>query len=559
MRAFYSIPCFLLLGQAFGQSLERVNVDAAGLQADGDTFIASMSADGRFIAFDSAATNLVPGDVNGVRDCFVKDRETGAVERVSLSTSGAEADGDSNCPVISHDGRFVVFASFASNLVANDTNLVSDIFLHDRETGMTERCSLGVGDVEADFGSYVPSISNDGRFVAFESTSPNLVPGDTNAATDVFVRDRVAGTTARISVDETGAQASGLSYLAMMSADGRYIAFNSSAPDLVPGDTNGVPDVFRKDLLTGQIERISVGDGGQESAASSQSAAIYFFSADGRFATFDNAGDDLTPGDSNGLSDLYIRDIDAGTTRLVTTAHDGGPSDGGSFFGSIAAGGRYVAFQSDATNLVAGDDNGSTDLFLHDALTGSTTRLSHGLDGVESNGVSSTATIAPDGRIVTFTSTASNLVPSDTNGVCDLFLYRACFVLTQTYGAGHPGSGGYVPLLVGQDGSCAPGGHAIALSNALGHTAGVLFLGGGADDLFPVFGGHFLIDLGLPFQALPVFVPGIPGVPGSGAVTVPGADVSALSGVSLHLQFLLGDPGASQGVAMSNGLTLVID
>src|SRR5262245_43107720 len=187
------------------QATHRVSLDSAELQSNGDSFQASVSADGRYLAFRSLATNLVPGDTNGIGDLFVRDLLAGTTERVSLDSGGVEANGESYEAVLSADGRFVAFRSIASNLVPGDTNAKYDVFVRDLLTGVTERVSVDSGSCEADDDSIRPAISADGRYVAFESRATTLVAGDTNMAVDVFVRDRQLGTTVRVSVDSGGA------------------------------------------------------------------------------------------------------------------------------------------------------------------------------------------------------------------------------------------------------------------------------------------------------------------------------------------------------------------
>src|SRR5205823_5466864 len=214
---------------------------SAGAEANGTSFAPAISADGRFVAFPSEATNLVPGDTNGVTDVFVRDRRTGTTERVSVSSAGAEANGTSFTPAISADGRFVAFSSDATNLVGRDTNGAVDVFVNDRMTGMTERVSVDSTGAQANAASieqFCPALSGDGRFVAFESDATNLVPGDTNGVADVFVHDRLTATTERVSVDSAGAQANDKSDFPAISADGSVVAFVSTASNLVPDDTN---------------------------------------------------------------------------------------------------------------------------------------------------------------------------------------------------------------------------------------------------------------------------------------------------------------------------------
>src|SRR5256712_380330 len=232
------------VGAAQTPSTKRVSVDSHGAQGNGGSFDPAISADGRFVAFDSVASNLVAGDTNAAFDVFVRDRKTGKTRRVSVDSHGAQGNGDSFDPAISADGRFVAFDSVASNLVAGDTNAASDVFVRDRKTGKTRRVSVASHGTQGNGASFGPSISADGRFVAFTSAASNLVAGDSNEAYDVFVRVRKTAKPSPASLDSHGAQGNGESFNPAISADGRFVAFRSSASNLVAGDTNGAADVF---------------------------------------------------------------------------------------------------------------------------------------------------------------------------------------------------------------------------------------------------------------------------------------------------------------------------
>jgi Tol biopolymer transport system component len=240
---------------------ERIGVEAGGDQGNGESDGPVLSAAGRFVAFTSRAGNLVPGDTNGRQDVFVRDRQKGTTARVSVGTGDGQGNRESWEGELSADGRFVAFTSFARNLVPGDTNGFTDVFVRDRQTGTTERVSVGAGG-QGDHESSHPALSADGRFVAFGSFASNLVPGDTNDSWDVFVRDRRTGRTERVSVSTGSGQGRGGSSSPTLSADGRFVAFHSHASNLVPGDTNGRSDVFVHDRQTGRTERTSVRPGG---------------------------------------------------------------------------------------------------------------------------------------------------------------------------------------------------------------------------------------------------------------------------------------------------------
>jgi Tol biopolymer transport system component len=412
----------LTIGSGLGAPAPTTRVSVASDGTEGNNAsggdLAVISADGRLVDFDSSATNLVAGDTNNVGDIFVHDRQTGVTERVSVASDGTEGNANSLTHALSADGRYVAFGSNASNLVAGDTNNTLDVFVRDRQTGATERVSVASNGAEANGISAFPALSADGRLVAFYSFASNLVPGDTNNTVDIFVRDRQAGTTTRVSVASNGIQGNNFSFSPALSADGRYVAFGSFASNLVPGDTNGSADVFVHDRQTGLTERVSVGVGGIQGNQGSliQRSAI---SADGRLVAFASMASNLVPGDTNDAWDVFVRDRQAGTTERVSLACGGQASTGQE--PALSADGRFVAFRSFAP-LVPGDTNNREDIFVYDRQGGTTTRVSLADDGAQANGESRRAALSADARVVAFSSLASNLVPDDTNGVSDVFV-----------------------------------------------------------------------------------------------------------------------------------------
>lgn len=227
-----------------GGETTRVSVASSGAEGNGDSLYPRLSADGRFVVFLSFASDLVPGDTNDGGDVFVHDRQSGTTTRVSVDSSGAQTSGAGGTPAISADGRSVAFWSSATNLVPDDTNDRNDVFVHDRQSGITSRVSVDTAGAEGNFDSLTPAISADGRAVAFTSHASNLVPGDTNDLGDIFIHNRQSGITTRISVDSSGAQGNADSTLSTISGDGSIVAYQSWANNLVPGDTNDVSDVF---------------------------------------------------------------------------------------------------------------------------------------------------------------------------------------------------------------------------------------------------------------------------------------------------------------------------
>jgi Tol biopolymer transport system component len=399
----------------------RASVSSAGAQGDDYSESPSISADGRFVAFQSDATSLVPGDTNGYADIFVHDRSTGETARVSVSSAGEQGNGGSYEPSISADGRYVAFRSAASDLVPGDTNHHNDVFVHDRLTGETTRVSVTSAGGQGNGSSYDPSISADGEFVAFQSYASNLVPADTNGYADVFVHDRQTGETTRVSVSSSGNEGNDASNSPSISADGWFVASESQASDLVPGDTNGVQDVFVHDRSTGETTRVSVSSAGEQGNGSSYDPSM---SAGGEFVAFRSAASDLVPVDTNNVDDIFVHDRSTGETTLVSVSSSGEQGTGVSYDPCVNADGGCVAFRSAASNLVPDDTNARHDIFVHNRLTGKTTRVSVSSAGEQGNGHSDDPSISADGRFVAFHSGATNLVADDTNAADDVFVHE---------------------------------------------------------------------------------------------------------------------------------------
>jgi len=409
---------YQLLPALAGQTT-RVSIDSTGAQADAQSWYNSISADGRYVAFESGATNLVAGDANGALDVFVHDRATGMTTRVSVSSDGAEGNGLSAAPSISADGRYVAFHSLASNLVIDDTNGAYDAFVHDRVTGETTRVSVGSSGTEGNLASVWPAISGDGRYVAIHTYASNLVVGDANGTYDIVVHDRVSGSTTLASVNSYGEQANSGSDEPAFSGDSRYVAFESMSSNLVSGYSFW--HVYVHDRLTGATEAVSKDSAGIPANDISRYPSI---SSDGQVVAFMSYASNLVLGDTNGERDIFVHDRATGVTTRVSVDSAGGQGNGFSYGPSVSADGRYVAFFSAASNLVAGDTNGVTDAFVHDRVTGKTTRVSVDATGLEGNGACEYPSISADGTYVSFASYASNLVVGDTNGVRDVFVHQ---------------------------------------------------------------------------------------------------------------------------------------
>jgi Tol biopolymer transport system component len=283
----------------------RVSIDSNGIEGDNSSFASFITSDGKFVVFESDATNLVIGDGNARKDIFVHDRETGATTRVSVSTGGVEGNNNSFAPFISSDGRFVVFESDATNLVLGDGNGRRDIFVHDRQTGATTRVSVSSGGIEGNNRSFDPSISSDGNFVVFESNSTNLVANDENVRGDIFVHNRATGETTRVSVSSGGVEGNNNSFAPFISSDGRFVVFESNATNLVAGDFNGRRDIFVHDGATGETTRVSVSS---EDLEGDNNSYAPFISEDGKFVVFESLATNLVTGDGNGRRDIFVHE-----------------------------------------------------------------------------------------------------------------------------------------------------------------------------------------------------------------------------------------------------------
>jgi Tol biopolymer transport system component len=346
----------------------RVSVAGDGTEADGDSRSPSVSTSGRILAFTSLATNLVDGDTNGVQDVFVHDRRSGQTRRVSVNSAGIEANapgGVGGMLALSGDGGSIFFSSTADNLAAGDTNGEMDLFRHDLRSGETLRVSMGAGGVEADETSGHPSPSANGKIVAFTSLATNLVPDDANGEADVFVHDIRSGSTARVSVAAGGGDGDGSSGIPALSNDGRIVAFVSHATNLVAGDANGATDIFVRDLKAGVTTRVSVAGDGSEGNGDSFAVAL---SGNGRYVIFASEADNLVDADTNGESDVFVHDRKTGATIRVNVDGAGVQSTGrvGTSL-ALSTNGKLALFSSTAATLVAGDGNGVADLFLHSA------------------------------------------------------------------------------------------------------------------------------------------------------------------------------------------------
>lgn len=453
-----------------GRAIERVSVSSTGAPGFGSSYFAGrtperyISGDGRYVVFSSEANNLVEGDTNGRTDVFLRDRLAGKTIRLSVSDIGAQGNGDSELPVISADGRFVAFMSDASNLVQTDANGVRDVFLYDRDTdangifdepGKTSltRASLSSNGTESNCESARPSISADGRYIAFDSCATNWpeVAGKTPAVADVFVRDRLTGTTIWASPPTLGAPFNnGPSTSSSISGDGRYVAFESASQFQLASEAGiNTGQIYVRDTCISALA-------GCTPKTDWASAPTTFFpfnngsarrpsiSADGNYVAYESDMDKMVPGDTNNASDIFVFDRRSHVTRRVSVSSAGvegntiGPStcSKNSFHVSISGNGRLVTFESCASNLVA-DDNlpvNFSDIFVHDRDADgngiydepgkiSTILISRTPAGGPATGSSQHAAFSADGHVVAFVSFADDLTPTTVFSFPDIFAW----------------------------------------------------------------------------------------------------------------------------------------
>jgi Tol biopolymer transport system component len=421
---------------------------------------AAFSDDGRYIVFDSRASNLVAGDDNHNYDTFVKDRVGGAITIVSHRPDGHPGNNESYEGTISGDGRFVAFYSYANDLVAGDTNNSVDVFVTDRLSGAVERVSIGTDGVQGNGYSYSASLSRDGRYVTFLSSASNLVAGDTNGVDDVFLRDRALGLTLRLSVGAGGVQANSDAIAARIDAQGRLVCFVSSATNLVPDDANGSNDVFVRDVLQSTTALISRTPGGQPGNGSAEDCAI---AADSGAVAFTSDASNLTATDPNGASrDVFVYEPSAGAIARI----DAGESN---YFGAaqpdISADGRYVVFASDASTLPGPHAPYQPEIYFHDRTMSTTTRVSLSTTGQAPARYSDAPRVAPDGTVVLYNAFSDDQVADDTNRQRDALLYTVAVATRQRAAApptALPSGGG------GTQSSLSADGRYIAFASAAG-------------------------------------------------------------------------------------------
>jgi Tol biopolymer transport system component len=555
-----SVVLAIAIAPALAQQTTLVSENLGGGTPTGGAFWPSLSDDGQVVVFDSGGTELVPVDANGpVGDVFVRDLASGVTELVSLSSSGIQANGVSYFGRITPDARFVCFVSAANNLVIpSDPDSYDDVFRRDLLVGTTIKASLSISG-SPDGASGNCDISDDGSRIVFTSAASNLVEGDANGLQDIFVRDLAAGATLLVSRGLGGGSGNGDSFQPKISGDGLWVVFGSAASDLVPGDTNGQYDVFRCELATGALERLSESSAGQQGNGASTDPVV---SRDGRITVFASSATNLVSGDTNGWKDLFAHDALRGTTELVSQSQAGALANYSSFHAAISADGRYVAFTTGATNLTAPPTFMPGCVALLDRDSGaiqaaSFSRCSVPLDQLVM------PEISPDGSLVAFVSAAAHAVADDVNSHYDVFVHdpaAPAIAPPCTYCLIAPTSSGCLPSISasGTPSASAASGFVLTVTGVEGQRNG-LFIHGSDSITTPwgVNGPSYLC----------VFNQGRFGFQDSGGTSgqcdgVMTFDWNALAtwpqaGQSIMAQAWFRDPPSQKGTHMSNAISFI--
>ncbi len=399
---------------------KRISLSMDGSAANDNSVSSRISADGRYVVYGSQSTDIVSGITNANNGyIFRYDRQTNTTLHVSIASDGGEPNGFNSLPDVSDDGRFVVFVSNATNLIVADTNNQHDIFLRDVQNNITTRISLDSAGSESNGFSNSPKISADGRYIVFQSLASNLIAADNNGATDIFLHDTTDDSTIRISVDSFANEANGSSDTTVISADGRYIAYRSSASNLVAGDSNGNSDIFRFDTVTLQTLRVNTDAGGVEANDHSYYPSI---SNDGTLLSFHSQSNNLVAADANIRQDVFVKNIQTNAISRVSVDSAGLEANDGSVNANISADGLTIIFQSIATNLTIDNTAGSDNVFHHTLATGKTVLVSSPVPNGSFNGSSSVPALTADGQIITYDSSNYHLTGGDSNARIDIFV-----------------------------------------------------------------------------------------------------------------------------------------
>ncbi len=470
---------------------ERVSFAANGAQLAFDADSPQVSADGSVVAF-ATRDALVPEDTNDAFDVYIFERATGVITCASVDVYGDAGNGDSAAPALSANGRYVAFQSGADNLGGIDQNFATDVYVRDLLNGTTRIASGANGSVFAAHGSsYSAAISASGRYVAFQSSADDFVPGDTNFNYDIYIHDLDTGTLTRASMGFAGEPTQHCGDPSI-SADGQRVVFDSSAPNLVPGDGNGTTDVFLFDAALGSLQAVSRNPGGTTASGSSYAARI---SADGERVVFVSTADDVDPRDSNGVGDVYLARLDFGSLELVSLTPTGQAGNGVSRSPSISSDGQYAAFLSFATDLLP-DSPPHQAVYLRELASGRTWQADRPDGALLTSGSAAYFTsVSNGGRFVAFTTSGAGLDATDTNGVRDVYL-RTTIEDPEVYCVANATSGGCVPSITSVGFPSERDGveFLIRAGQMPVNRAAMLFYGFNGRDAQPFLGGTLCVD-----------------------------------------------------------------
>lgn len=417
---------------------------AATAQPDDRSQGPSVSANGRYVVFSSRATNLVPGDPNHASHVYIRDLRKQTTTMVDVSESGSVANADGVGASVSGGGRFVAFTSDATNLVPGVADGQLNVYVRDMVRHTTRLVSVPRTGLEGNGPSFRAYISESGRYITFTSGASDLAPGTASGVWNVFIRDLTRDTTALVSAgtDDTAANAPSMG--SAVSADGRLVAFTSLASNLVAGTTRGVPEVYVRDMRRGITEIVSTAPDGAFANGNNQGWSL---SSDGRFVVFSSTASNLVPGTSTGgFSHIYVRDLASNAVVLADVANNGSPADASAFaLTAVSATGRYVVFSSDASDIVPGVSGWN--VYLRDLTSHETELISAAQAGGGGNGQSAVdavgSAVSSDGCVIGFTSAASDLT-ADAHGDFEAaFVSDHCAHTTETVSrAQSPGTPG---------------------------------------------------------------------------------------------------------------------
>lgn len=378
-----------------------------------------MSQDGRIVTFESLSTNLIPTLFTFYSDIYYVDTTTGVIDIASVDSNELHGGSPgSTDAAVSGDGNSIAFRSGGNNLVAGDTNNTFDIFVRNIAAGTTERVNLSVTGLELNGPSSHPALSFDGRFVAFETRATNVDPSDTSNEPDIYVRDRLLSTTTRVSTDGLG---NGHGDDCCISSDGRFVAFTSNVPFL-PADTNGVQDVYVRDMTLGMLSLVSSTPAGVVGNSDSVMPSI---SGDGSKVSFSSRAPNLYPGVDGSIYQVLVKNLTTGSIALASQSTSGQLCSADAYQSAISADGNHVTFRTSGSNLAPNDLPSNRDVFVRDLALGQTIPVSVNSGGVLSDNHCDAPCISADGQVVAYDSVSTNLIPEDTLGIRDVFVaYR---------------------------------------------------------------------------------------------------------------------------------------